>query len=81
MAASLAAKAGGDTGDGPAAAEGAAGAAGKAERVRSEAEILDGHMDFKVKKSGAMDRAALGLLLVDLGFAKTGDPSMSRDLG
>jgi hypothetical protein len=83
MAAALAAKgqegaaAAAEAAGGAAAAGGGAGAGGgvaKAARVRPEAEVFDSHMDFKVKKSGAMERGALGLLLVDLGWAKSGDP-------
>jgi len=43
----------------------AAGSAKKSARVRSEAEIIDSHVDFKLKKSGAIDRSRLALLLVN----------------
>jgi hypothetical protein len=75
------------SGDGTAAAAGGAAAGGgaggkngggggsggaKKERVRSEAEIFDSHMDFKVKKSGAMDVKNVCLLLLDLGWSPSG---------
>jgi hypothetical protein len=38
-------------------------------------------IDFKVKKSGVMEAKSLGLLLLDLGFSKGGDPKKeSKDL-
>jgi hypothetical protein len=46
----------------------------KAARVRPEAEIIDSRMDFKKKKSGAVDRSDLAVLLVELGFG-AGDGS------
>lgn len=44
--------------------EGAASSAKKSTRLRSEAEIIDSHVDFKIKKSGAIDRGRLSILLV-----------------
>jgi hypothetical protein len=84
MAASLAAKAGGgevtvESGtpakgkDGKEVAADDGGGKKKSNRVRSEAEIFDSHMDFKIKKSGSLDPKSLPQLLLDLGFSKGGD--------
>lgn len=59
-AAAAAAADGGGGGEGA----GAACSAKKSARVRSEAEIIDSHVDFKIKKSGAIDRSRLSTLLV-----------------